>query len=298
MVDLSYSTSCFKEHQLAPALDAIAAAGFRCIEFSIDTHASEDHPDRFAAAASRELEGRGMRATTVHGPARTNVLGAPDEAWRQEKVEVLADALRFCGQLGAAGMVIHGIPNPMFLPKDQEQRSLYEPMIAAMKQSVEDLIPVSAATGVRLLLENLPYNCDLEQFDGVGSIGGGGGDYPLMKIVQLRAFIEEFPPDQVGLVIDTGHAWTEGTDPVGEIEAAGDRLWGTHLQDVDAARPADNHWVPTHGGLKWDQILAALQSINYRGTYTFEVINNRHGETPEQLAQLTYEVAQEWNLPD
>jgi sugar phosphate isomerase/epimerase len=298
MVQVSYSTSGFKDHQLAPALDAIAEAGFRCIEYSIDSHASEDRPGRFAAEANRELERRGLSATTVHGPARTNVLGAPTEEWRKEKVGVLADALRFCGQIGAAGMVIHGIPNPMFLPKDQEKRSLYEPMVAAMKKSVEDLIPVAAETGVRLLLENLPYNCELEQFDGVGSIGGGGGDYPLMKIVELRAFIEEFPPDQVGLVVDTGHAWTEGTDPVSEIMAAGDRLWATHLQDVDAEAPADNHWVPTHGGLKWDQILAALKSINYRGAYTFEVINAHHGESPEQLAQLTYGVAKEWGLPD
>ena len=297
MVQLSYSTAGFKDRQLAPTLDAIAAAGFRCVEYAIDTHASEDRPGRFAQEAGRQLERCGLSATTVHGPARTNVLGAPTEEWRKEKVEVLAEALRFSGQIGAAGMVIHGIPNPMFLPKDREMRSLYEPMVAAMQRSVEDLIPVAAETGVRILLENLPYNCDLEPFDGAGSIGGGGGDYPLMKMVELRAFIEEFPPDQVGLVVDTGHAWTEGTDPVSEIEAAGDRLWATHLQDVDAVQPADNHWVPTHGGLKWDQILAALKNIDYRGAYTFEGINNRHGESPEQLARLTYEVAKEWGLP-
>ncbi len=297
MARTSYSTSGFKDHQLAPTLDAIAAAGFRCVEYSIDSHASEDRPGRFATEAGRQLERCGLSATTVHGPARTNVLGAPTEEWRKEKVGVLADALRFSGQIGAAGMVIHGIPNPMFLPQDQEMRSLYQPMVAAMKRSVEELIPVAAETGVRLLLENLPYNRDLEPFDGPGSIGGGG-DYPLMKIAELRAFIEEFPPDQVGLVVDTGHAWTEGTDPVSEIMAAGDRLWATHLQDVDADQPADNHWVPTQGGLKWDQILAALKNIDYRGAYTFEVINSRHGETPERLAQLAWEVARKWGLPD
>lgn len=298
MVQVSYSTYGFPGGEFEPTFEQIAEIGFECVEFACDRHGVEDHPLEIAADVKRALDHQNLTATTVHAPARRNVLGAPDNEWRTRAIAVLADALRLTGEIGARGLVIHGIPNPMFLPKDQEQRSLYEPMVAAMKQSVEDLIPVSAATGVRLLLENLPYNCDLEQFDGVGSIGGGGGDYPLMKIVQLRAFIEEFPPDQVGLVIDTGHAWTEGTDPVGEIEAAGDRLWGTHLQDVDAARPADNHWVPTHGGLNWDRILAALQRINYRGTYTFEVINNRHGETPEQLAQLTYEVARGWNLPD
>ena len=292
MVCISYSTSGFRDHQLDRALDTIVEAGFRCVEYSIDYHASEDRPGRFAETARRELERCGVTATTVHGPARTNVLGAPTEEWRKEKVETLADALRFSGNIGATGMVIHGIPNPMFLPKDREMRSLYEPMVSAMKRSVDELVPVAQETGVRMLLENLPYNCDLKH------IGGGGGDYPLMNMAELRAFVDDYPGDQVGLVVDTGHAWTGGTDPVDDIMAAGDRLWGTHLQDVDAIEPADNHWVPTHGGLNWRQILSALKSIGYRGTYTFEVINGRHGESADQLARLTYEIATEWGLPD
>ena len=138
-----------------------------------------------------------------------------------------------------------------------------------------------------MLLENLPYNHDIK--------AATGGDYPLISMRELSTFVEAYPPDQVALVIDTGHAWTDRHDPVAEIEAAGDRLWGTHLQDVDAEEPNDNHWVPTYGGLDWPAICAALRRIEYPGAWTFEVINGRKGESPDELARQTHAVASSWN---
>ncbi|MBT4499199.1 MAG: sugar phosphate isomerase/epimerase, partial [Gemmatimonadetes bacterium] len=91
-----------------------------------------------------------------------------------------------------------------------------------------------------------------------------------------------------------GHAWTSGNDPAEEIRIAGSRLWGTHLQDVDADSPQDNHWVPTHGGLNWASIRDALSSVDYAGSWTFEVIVPRHGEGPDELARLTRQVASAW----
>ncbi len=38
------------------------------------------------------------------------------------------------GLIGAQGTVIHGIPNPMFLPEDPNLKSMYEPMVAARRQ--------------------------------------------------------------------------------------------------------------------------------------------------------------------
>jgi sugar phosphate isomerase/epimerase len=290
MHQVSYSTSAFREQPLGEALDQIAAAGFRSVEYSCDSHGPEDQLEP-AADIKRELEARDMTATTVHGPARRNVLGAPTEEWRKEKVQVLGDALRLTGEIGAAGMVIHGIPNPMFLPDGQEIRSFYGTMVDAMRRSVEDLVPVAREAGVRILLENLPYNADLRR-------QGKDGDYPLIRMPDLKPFIEDFPPDQVALIVDVGHAWTDGTDPVQEIATAGDRLWATHLQDVDAKNPQDNHWAPLQGGLNWEAILTALKDVQYGGAYTFEVIMPRHGESPEQLARLTHAAAVEFGIVD
>ena len=151
-------------------------------------------------------------------------------------------------------------------------------------RSVEALVEVAAEANVRILLENLPYRIDPPHV------------YPLISMAQLRTFIEPYPAEQIGLVVDVGHAWTAGIDPVVEIETAGDRLWGTHLQDVDADQPNDDHWVPTHGGLNWPAICDALRRINYAGAWTFEVLNERRGESREQLATQSRAVAAEWGL--
>ena len=289
MVQVSYSTYGFTDIAYAGTLDQLAEIGFECVEFACDRHGIEEQPLQQAADIRRALDDRNMQATTVHAPARRNVLGASDEQWRADAVAVLAGALRLAGEIGARGMVIHGIPNPMFLPQDQDKRSLYSVMVEAMSRSVAELVPVAEEAGVRILLENLPYNKDLK-------VAGEVGDYPLMHVEDLREFIEPFPTEQVGLIVDVGHSWTNGRDPASEILAAGERLWGTHLQDVDRDDPQDNHWVPTHGGLDWTSIRNALDETGYAGVLTFEVVAARHGETPADLARLTRAVVDGWGL--
>jgi len=289
MVQVSYSTYGFTDVDYEPTLDRIAEIGFTCVEFACDRHGVEEAPLDQAPAIRRALDERNLTATTVHAPARTNVLGAATEEWRTQALAVLTDALRLTGEIGAAGLVIHGIPNPMFLPQDQDMRSFYTGMVDAMRRSVADLVPVAERAGVRILLENLPYNRDLRA-------AGGEGDYPLMHVEDLREFVEPFPPAQVGLIVDVGHSWTNGRDPASEILAAGDRLWGTHLQDVDRDDPQDNHWAPLQGGLDWPSIINALEQVNYAGSYTFEVIRPRHDETAEELAKLTFSAARSWGL--
>tara|TARA_Y100000588_G_scaffold139481_1_gene153312 strand:+ start:3491 stop:4372 length:882 start_codon:yes stop_codon:yes gene_type:complete len=289
MVQVSYSTYGFPGGEFEPTFEQIAEIGFECVEFACDRHGVEDHPLEIAADVKRALDHQNLTATTVHAPARRNVLGAPDNEWRTQAIAVLADALRLTGEIGARGLVIHGIPNPMFLPQDQDMRSFYTEMVDAMRRSVEDLIPVAEQAGVRILLENLPYNWDLRA-------AGRDGDYPLMHVEDLRAFIEPFPFDQVGLIVDVGHSWTNGQDPASEILAAGNRLWGTHLQDVDRDDPQDNHWAPLQGGLDWPSILKAIEEVNYAGAHTFEIIRPRHDETAEELARMTFSAAQSWGL--
>ena len=54
--------------------------------------------------------------------------------------------------------------------------------------------------------------------------------------------------------------------------------------------------MPTAGGLDWPAIRQALASVDYRGTWTFEISNSLAGETPAQLAASTRQVARSWGL--
>ena len=280
---VSYSTYGFHERELPAALDAILAAGFDSIELSAD-HGGLGEPSASAAAKTRQqIEGRGMTVPTMHTLLGDHNPGTPIESLRRKNVTELADWLRFAGDIGAEGVVVHAVPNPGFLPEGEVAQYIAA-MPDAAEEALNELVPVAAASKVRILLENLPYRCD------------GKIEYPLVTMRQLRPFVDSFPAEQLGLVLDTGHVGTLRMDPVDEIEVAGERLWGTHIQDVDGEDPHDDHWLPTHGSLDWDVILAALKRINYRGAWTFEVINPRYGESPETLAQLSRAVADEWGL--
>ncbi len=275
---VSYSTAGFGDRNVEAALDAIAASGYDYAEIvGQEPHVAEPLIGGALLEFRARLEQRGLAGGTVHAPLTRNVLGAPEEGWRREKVEVLGAYLRFTADLGSTAMVIHPVPNPRFVP-EPERTELPHIMNEAARRSLDDLVPLATEVGVRILLENLPYRCA----------------YPLLDMTELRSLVEPYPPEALGLVIDTGHAWTLGNDPAEEIRAAGSRLWGTHLQDVDYENPQDDHWMPTHGGLDWGAVRAALEDVGYAGLWTFEVSAGRAEETPEELARLTRQVAVDW----
>jgi len=280
--DISYSTTGFIDRALESALDDVAAAGFSNVELSgMPGHLDTPPEGADLQAFKARLLERGITGCTVHAPMRENVLGAPDEAWRIEKVGVMSTYLRFAGAIGARGLIIHPVPNPIFV--DEPKRpELPQIMADATRRSLDELVPIASAAGAPMLLENLPY---ARQYD---------CDYPLLKMQELRSLVDEYPEDALGLVVDTGHAWTSGIEPADEIKTAGSRLLGTHLQDVDYDDPQDNHWMPTHGGLDWDKIIAALRDVDYAGQWTYEVKHPRYDETPDALAKATREAVDSW----
>ena len=48
------------------------------------------------------------------------------------------------------------------------------------------------------------------------------------------------------------------------------------------------------GGLDWDGILCALAQVGYTGPWTFEAAQSRHGESREEMARMSREVAKSW----
>lgn len=283
MADTSYSTTGLRDRDVEAALDAIADAGFEYTEiFGQAPHVSEPPTGQALHDFRQRMRQRGLAARTVHAPFRVQVLmvlASLDEALRRRTVALYAKYLRFTGEVGAPDMVVHPAGNSR---REPEADDPYFPsrMADSAKRSLDELVPVAADAGVRMLLENLCY----------------GPDCVLTTMDQLRPLVDAYPAEQVGLVIDTGHAWSIGLDPAEAIRTAGVRLGGTHLQDVPHDEPQDNHWIPTYGELDWDAIRAALADVEYRGTWTFEVVRPRHDESPEQLVRLTRQVARQWGM--
>ncbi len=277
-ITLGYSTLGFHEQPIETALDDIAAIGYRGVELlGYAPHLTVPMSSEAESALRRRLERCGFSGWTVHSPFGRNVLGAPEEEWRREVMERSAQFIHFASAIGAKELVIHPVPNPMFV-EHITTPDLPARIGAAVERSLDELLPLLQRAGVRALLENLPYTCD----------------YPYLEMHALRPLVERYPAQQVGLVIDTGHVGTLRHDPATEIHCAGARLCATHLHDVDVQAPDDQHWLPSPAGMNWSAILAALREVGYAGIWMFEVSQPQHGESPATLAGMTYAWAKEW----
>ena len=277
---ISYASNGFRDRDIEAALDSIAEAGFQFTELLGQApHLPTPLTGRPLVHFRNRLESRGLQISSIHAPLGSHVLGAPDEVWRTQNVELFASYVRFAGAVGADDIIIHPVPNPRYVD-DADNPAKPGKIEAAVYRSLDELVPVAAECGVRLLLENLPYKVN----------------YPFRSLAALRPLVDGYPAAQVGLVIDTGHAWIIGNDPATEIQTAGSRLWGTHLQDVDYDDPEDSHWVPGHGGLDWTSIRQALAEVDYGGAWTLEVNHGRHGESPEAFAVASFDIVRSWDI--
>jgi sugar phosphate isomerase/epimerase len=277
---VSYSTAGFEDRGIEAALDAVAEVGFAFTELCGRSPHIATPPAAGEAAAFRDrLTARGLTATTVHGPTGRHVLGPPDEGWRQEAVGMLAKYLAFAGVVESPAMVVHPVPSPALVDGADSPFSCAT-IRDAVRRSLDELLTMCEQTGTRILLENLPYRCS----------------FPFLSMEELRPLVDGYPEAQVGLVVDTGHAHVHGDNPVTEIQLAGSRLGGIHLQDAELNADADRHWVPTHGDLDWTAIVQSLLNVDYRGAWTFEAHRGRHGETSEEAARQCLELATRWGL--
>ncbi len=267
MKNTSCSTALFRDRELPAALDAIAAVGFPQVELNVrepHVYGSDDKEERRLHALFAEHP---VRARTMHAPAGRSILAALDDEWRTESVAVLSGYLRLAGSLGLTEMVIHPIPNPDFVP-DVDDPMLPQRLREGIQGSLDSLLPAIEETGVRVTLENLPYP-----------------QMPLNNMGELREVVEPYPSASVGLIIDLGHAGKLKREPADEIRAAGSRLCGTHIHDLDAPNGDSDHHSPALDSYDWTAIRQAFAEIGYVGPWTMEVSRPSHGESPDELAR-------------
>ena len=288
MTLLSYAAQGFVEMEPRAAYEAVAAAGFENVEvMGNDPLMLEAPTGKGVSDFCDMLSDCGLTATSIHGPFTRpgRTLADPIEERRREDVAAFAAYVRFCGAAGIPAIAIHAT-TPLLLwqhyaggasaSSEDESAQLARLMADALRRSLDELVPIAAACNTRLLLENLAYE----------------PAYPLCYLGGLRPVIDAYPAEQVGLVIDTGHAVLLGADPVAEIHAGGTRIGGTQLSDVPDGTRFD-HRIPGQGDLDWDGVFAALVTEGYDGALTFEVSGGVNDETPEETARLTREFARQ-----
>lgn len=86
------------------------------------------------------------------------------------------------------------------------------------------------------------------------------------------------------MCIDINHMFIE--TPEEYIEKIGDRIKAIHVSDRDEIQ--ERHMLPGDGILNWNNILGALEKVNYQGEFTYE-ISIRRRKTPFSVVRENYE---------
>lgn len=116
---------------------------------------------------------------------------------------------------------------------------------------------------------------------------------------ELQRFFAE-TSDAVGIVLDTGHAYVGGIDPLEIIGAFPQRIAHVHYKDVRPAVLADVRarnasfltgviegmfTVPGDGVISFDPVTRALKEIGYRGWMVVEAEQDPEKADPRQYAE-------------
>ncbi len=182
-----------------------------------------------------------------------------DESIRAATLAEYEREAAYCGELGAAMMVIH--PSPPRAPQGDVNRRH-----AQLQRSIEDFARLGEQTGVVCAIENMP------PYHPVGA-----------DVRRLVAMVAGVGSHHVQFLLDFGHAhMTCGI--VTAIEAAGPHLLHTHVHDNDGTH--DTHLLPFRGTMPWDEARAALHARGYDGEFMLEVF-----ESADDLRRL---LTEEW----
>lgn len=250
------STHLFHDAPLSREhLQAIADAGFACVElFATRTHF--DYHDPAAAARLGEwLAATGLTLHSVHAPISDSLIkgvwgtpysnAAADARRRAQAVQEAEHALNIARTLPYRYLVVHvGVPDEYASPGDNARE--------AARRSVEELATRAAENGVKIALEVVPNALSTPE--------------SLVRLIE-----EELELPAIGICMDVGHAHVMIGDVADGIETVSGHLVTTHIHDNDGRK--DLHLTPFAGTLNWPAALMAFQKVGYDDVLLMELAN-------------------------
>jgi sugar phosphate isomerase/epimerase len=251
------------------ALETLARAGYRCFELM----AQRPHLDPMmepgeAQALARYLRDAGLTVETVNLPSLDQNLASASPPMREYSVRLFERLIAIAGTIGAAAViVVTGRVNPLIPPPRADLEGWFA-------DGFERVLRAARASGVRLLLENIPM-----------------GVYP--DAHGLAAFADRVDSPAAGICYDIANAHFIGEDPAAGLDAVRARLGIVHLSDT--GRTAWRHDPVGQGTCDFAAFGAGLRRIGYTGTSMLEIVADppvEHiVESHRRVAALGWEAA-------
>ncbi|MFO0910733.1 MAG: sugar phosphate isomerase/epimerase family protein [Isosphaeraceae bacterium] len=241
----------FPRHDVDVDLHLVSRLGATLVEVLPDWKTLPD-----PHGLKRRLEQHEARPHSVHGCwGRESIradrvdLGSTDHETALRSLDDLKRCVDWAEALGASVLVVH----PGGFSEADETAARTE----ALRAALEALADHAEGTRVRLGVENMPP-----------------GVHPGSQMAEIHQLIRDIARDEVGLVVDTGHANLVSSCDATTL-AAGSYLISTHVHDNNGR--ADHHRVPGHGTIDWPKWRFALDAVGYEGPIMLECIREIRG---------------------
>ncbi|MBY0596429.1 sugar phosphate isomerase/epimerase family protein [Bacillus bingmayongensis] len=168
----------------------------------------------------------------IHPPAWGVNLAIENKELRNAALKQHITALHFAHNIDAHYFVVHPgfYVSPLFhLHTAQELAT----------EAVYTLYKEAKELGIKLVIENVGYN-----------------GTSLFTEQEYISFVDQFDPNIIGYVLDTGHAYLNNWNIPNVIEQTSSRLWTMHLNDNHGVE--DEHLPIGNGSINWEPIFSAL----------------------------------------
>jgi len=113
----------------------------------------------------------------------------------------------------------------------------------------------------------------------------------IVSVTYLRELIEQVDEPNLGICLDTGHAYVHGVHLREAILEAGNLLVNTHLNDNFGL--SELHLPPGIGTINWLEVIAALDKISYPNPMIFEAGINI-GKPPVPFEDVIVLIRENW----
>lgn len=248
-------------------LESLKAIGYKFIE--INTRCLP-HPflgkREDVARIARLVDSLGLEVSSIHIGNNPGDIGSSNPELKQEAIEWIKRSLDPCQVFKPQYVGIHHGGHT----EDLSDPVIFESAKERITESLAELADFSRERGIKLAVEN-----------------GGVFDAKTLKQV-----IRSLPEPDVGILVDTGHAWKLklGRDPAQEIREAGGRLFILHIHDNHGEK--DEHLVPGEGTINWRDVLKALGEVGYQGVFMMECVHSKTTQDKDTIALLAKHAAE------
>ncbi len=246
----------------AEAVKCIYNAGFRYLDYNFHLDYARGNgffgndPAAHLASIKKAAEETGIRFVQAHAP-----MGDPIKEGNVAFSEATARTIEAAAALGIPNIVVH---------TGYERGLSREETFARNAEFFRPLLSLADRLGITVLAENFNKMC----IDGL---------YWIDNAADLLAFVEYVNHPRLEIVWDVGHGNMQKTTQKEAVCLLGDHLRALHVQDNRGNE--DSHMLPFYGTLDLDSLMEGLQSIGYKGYFTFESNSMMHRHKSRDLPE-------------